>query len=507
MNDLFFYCISGTKKKISNDEGEVDNEPIAKKSKHDKHYAELEGNASDSDDEPLSKLKISNNGETGGCENFIPQQQRQIGQLSPTQENTNTSVFAEQIISAQEQNVNNEGGKLVLNSCLSSYTDNKTTLKDSTNVSISAINSSNTTDENTITTVVAEQIISAQEQNVNNKGEELVLNSCLTTDTDKVYTTLKDFTNVSKSVSNSSDTTLKTPLKPLISLFPNFDEDPSFYGLQDHAQSALDHDYHVQVVAEPYENMNFFQSSMDSCTYTSKEQEIIQDPMPNLTCQTLQPPDQEFSKHQTLSEQLDFIEKQNGTILEAQNIAFEQISNISISMDTVQSNLQYLINLIKCRSTVKSSNKQTPVTPRGDRVHLEKTLDINCQIPVVVRSTINPENIRIGNSNFEMSYDKYCKILQRNSNLPTTFAVKLLSVLFTDNELFERNVTGRVIHDNVQRSKLNPIKLDAIENQLRLQFPQFMDSKENNDKIWIAINGKCRKTTAKLNKTVFSDPI
>ena len=254
--------------KISNDEGEVDNEPIAKKSKHDKHYAELEGNASDSDDEPLSKLKISNNGETGGCENFIPQQQRQIGQLSPTQENTNTSVFAEQIISAQEQNVNNEGGKLVLNSCLSSYTDNITTLKDSTNVSISAINSSNTTDENTITTVVAEQIISAQEQNVNNKGEELVLNSCLTTDTDKVYTTLKDFTNVSKSVSNSSDTTLKTPLKPLISLFPNFDEDPSFYGLQDHAQSALDHDYHVQVVAEPYENMNFFQSSMDSCTYT-----------------------------------------------------------------------------------------------------------------------------------------------------------------------------------------------------------------------------------------------
>lgn len=74
---------------------------------------------------------------------------------------------------------------------------------------------------------------------------------------------------------------------------------------------------------------------------SSKEQEIIQDPMPNQTCQTLKSPDQEFLKHQTLSEQLNFIEKQNGTIREAQNISFEQMSNISTSIDTVQSNLQY----------------------------------------------------------------------------------------------------------------------------------------------------------------------
>ncbi|VDI48471.1 Hypothetical predicted protein [Mytilus galloprovincialis] len=117
------------------------------------------------------------------------------------------------------------------------------------------------------------------------------------------------------------------------------DKDPTFYGLLD-AQSALDIDY-LTVVAEtePSESLNFLLSSMD--IISSKEQEIIQDPMPNQTCQTLKSPDQEFLKHQTLSEQLNFIEKQNGTIREARNISFEQMSNISTSIDTVQSNLQY----------------------------------------------------------------------------------------------------------------------------------------------------------------------
>lgn len=35
LNDWFFYCISETNKTISNDEGEIDNEPVAKKSKYE----------------------------------------------------------------------------------------------------------------------------------------------------------------------------------------------------------------------------------------------------------------------------------------------------------------------------------------------------------------------------------------------------------------------------------------------------------------------------------------
>ena len=81
--------------------------------------------------------------------------------------------------------------------------------------------------------------------------------------------------------------------------------------------------------------------------------------------------------------------------------------------------------------------------------------------------------------------------------------MKLVSTLFTDNELFEKNVTGKCHQSNIQRSKLNPQKLDAIIKQLNLQFPNFMESKENHEKIWNAINGKCRKTTEKINKSVF----
>lgn len=85
LNDWFFYCISETKKTISNDEGEIDNEPVAKKSKYE---LGLEEHPLDSDDEPLSKLTKSTNVETSGCEDFIPQQQRQIDQLSPSPKNT-----------------------------------------------------------------------------------------------------------------------------------------------------------------------------------------------------------------------------------------------------------------------------------------------------------------------------------------------------------------------------------------------------------------------------------
>ena len=36
----------------------------------------------------MSKLTKSTNVETSGCEDFIPEQQRQIGQLSPSPKNT-----------------------------------------------------------------------------------------------------------------------------------------------------------------------------------------------------------------------------------------------------------------------------------------------------------------------------------------------------------------------------------------------------------------------------------
>ena len=162
-----------------------------------------------------------------------------------------------------------------------------------------------------------------------------------------------------------------------------------------------------------------------------------------------------------------------------------------MTIGSVQSILDYLINLIKSRSNVKNTPKQASVLPNVQATTMEfkKT--------TVVRSFVNPDKIRRGNTNFEMDYNEYCTILQRSSHLPTTFAVNLVSTLFTDNELFEKNVTGKCHQSNIQRSKFNPQKLDAIIKQLNPQFPNFMESKENREKIWNAINGKCRKTTEK----------
>jgi hypothetical protein len=109
----------------------------------------------------------------------------------------------------------------------------------------------------------------------------------------------------------------------------------------------------------------------------------------------------------TLSEQLSFIEKQNQTIIEMQGILAEQLSTVSLTIGSVQSNLDYLINLIKYKSNVKNTPKQASVLPNVQAT----TMEFNK--PTVVRSTVNPEKNRIGNINFEMDYIEYCTILQK----------------------------------------------------------------------------------------------
>ena len=99
-----------------------------------------------------------------------------------------------------------------------------------------------------------------------------------------------------------------------------------------------------------------------------------------------------------------------------------------------------------------------------------------------------------------MAHEEYCTILQKCVHSPPTFAVKLLSVLFSENELFNKNISGKT---NTGKDKLNPMNMNAIIEQINLQFPKFMEDKTNSEKIWVAINGKCRKTTEKLNRNIF----
>lgn len=120
--------------------------------------------------------------------------------------------------------------------------------------------------------------------------------------------------------------------------------------------------------------------------------------------------------------------------------------------------------------------------------------------PKVILSKENPKSMLIGGSEFEMDYDQYYAIFSKCFKSPPTLAVKLIGVLFTEKELLHKNVTGKTTGREQTKGKLDPTKMTAIVSQINLQYPNFMMKKANAEKVWIAINGKCRKTTDKFEK-------
>ncbi|XP_076114841.1 uncharacterized protein LOC143082833 isoform X9 [Mytilus galloprovincialis] len=186
----------------------------------------------------------------------------------------------------------------------------------------------------------------------------------------------------------------------------------------------------------------------------------------------------------TISEQIAFIDHQNRDIMESQLKLQVVVDSISEVVAAVQHDVSNILRL-----SVDNASDEVPTSfylPTTD--------------PKVILSKENPKSMLIGGSEFEMDYDQYYAIFSKCFKSPPTLAVKLIGVLFTEKELLHKNVTGKTTGREQTKGKLDPTKMTAIVSQINLQYPNFMMKKANAEKVWIAINGKCRKTTDKFEK-------
>ncbi|CAC5409680.1 KCTD1_15 [Mytilus coruscus] len=186
----------------------------------------------------------------------------------------------------------------------------------------------------------------------------------------------------------------------------------------------------------------------------------------------------------TISEHIAIIDHQNRDIMENQLKLQNVVDSISEIVAAVQHDVSNVLRL-----SVDNASDEGPTSfyiPTTD--------------PKVILSKENPKSMMIGGSEFEMDYDQYYAIFSKCFKSPPTLAVKLMGVLFTEKELLHKNVTGKTTGREQTKGKLDPNKLTAIVSQINLQFPNFMMKKANAEKVWIAINGKCRKTTDKFEK-------
>ncbi|XP_071122684.1 uncharacterized protein [Mytilus edulis] len=186
----------------------------------------------------------------------------------------------------------------------------------------------------------------------------------------------------------------------------------------------------------------------------------------------------------TISEQIAFIDHQNRDIMESQLKLQDVVDSISEVVAAVQHDVSNVLRL-----SVDNASDEVPTSfylPTTD--------------PKVIMSKENPKSMLIGGSEFEMDYDQYYAIFSKCFKSPPTLAVKLIGVLFTEKELLHKNVTGKTTGREQTKGKLDPTKMTAIVSHINLQYPNFMMKKANAEKVWIAINGKCRKTTDKFEK-------